>query len=130
MRRFAAGSADRAVQSRPPVAAEYPDASAVLAKAQHENFPVALRILPSALRRRLETIYGFARLVDDVGDEIAGDREAALDELEADLDRAFAGHAQHPLLQRVTVFVRETGATKEPFLRLIEANRLDQRKSS
>jgi phytoene/squalene synthetase len=81
------------------------------------------------LRRRLETIYGFARLVDDIGDEIAGDRNAALDELEADLDRAFAGNARHPLLQRVSVFVRETGATKEPFLRLIGANRLDQRKS-
>jgi phytoene/squalene synthetase len=105
-------------------------ASAVLAKAQHENFPVALRILPSTLRRRLETIYGFARLVDDIGDELPGDREAALDDVEADLDRAFAGEAHHPLLQRVTSFVRETGATKEPFLRLIEANRLDQRKST
>lgn len=109
--------------------ADYPDAPAVLAKAQHENFPVALRILPPTLRRRLETIYGFARLVDDVGDEIDADREAALDELEADLHRAFAGEARHPLLQRVTRFVRETGATEEPFLRLIEANRLDQRKS-
>jgi len=105
-------------------------ASAVLAKAQHENFPVALRVLPQTLRRRLETIYGFARLVDDTGDELAGDRNAALDELEADLHRAFVGEARHPLLQRVTVFVRETGATKEPFLRLIEANRLDQRKTA
>ena len=110
-------------------AAGYPNPSAVLAKAQHENFPIALRILPRTLRRRLETIYGYARLVDDIGDEIPGDREAALDELEADLDRAFAGRAEHPLLQRVTTFVQETGATKEPFLRLIEANRLDQRKT-
>lgn len=110
-------------------ATDHPDASAVLAKAKHENFPVALRILPPTLRRRLETIYGFARLVDDIGDEIPGDRNAALDELEADLHRAFAGEARHPLLQRVTVFVRETGATEQPFLRLIEANRLDQRKS-
>jgi phytoene/squalene synthetase len=107
----------------------HPNASAVIAKAQHENFPVALRILPRTLRRRLETIYGFARLVDDIGDELPGDRDAALDELEADLHRAFAGDARHPLLQRVTRFVRETGATEEPFLRLIEANRLDQRKT-
>jgi phytoene/squalene synthetase len=110
-------------------AADHPSASAVLAKAQHENFPVALRILPRTLRRRLETIYGFARLVDDIGDEIPGDRDVALDEVEADLDRAFEGRAHHPLLQRVTTFVRETGASKEPFLRLIEANRLDQRKT-
>ena len=110
-------------------AAGYPNASAVLDKAQHENFPVALRVLPRSLRRRLETIYGFARLVDVIGDEYTGDRDTALDEVEADLDRAFAGNAEHPLLQRVTRFVRETGAPKEPFLRLIEANRLDQRKT-
>ena len=110
-------------------AAGYPNTSAVLAKAQHENFPVALRILPPTLRRRLETIYGYARLVDDIGDEIPGDRNAALDEIEADLQRAFAGNARPPLLQRVTRFVRVTGATEAPFLRLIEANRLDQRKA-
>jgi squalene synthase HpnC len=105
---------------------EQPGAPAILEKARHENFPVALRVLPGALRTRLETIYGFARLVDDLGDEYAGDRDAALDWLELDLDRAFAGHAEHPLLQRVTTFVRETHVTREPFLRLIEANRQDQ----
>jgi squalene synthase HpnC len=112
------------------VATEQPDASAVLAKAQHENFPVALRILPRTLRRRLEAIYGFARLVDDIGDDLDGDRDAALDRLEVDLHRAFAGDAEQPLLQHVAEFTRETGASEEPFLRLIEANRLDQRKSA
>ena len=107
-------------------AVEQPSASAILAKAQHENFPVALRFLPRTLRRRLETIYGFARLVDDLGDEYDGDRNAALDWLEADLERAFDGRAEHPLLRHVTVFVRETGVTRDPFQRLIEANRQDQ----
>jgi Phytoene/squalene synthetase len=32
------------------------------------------------------------------------------------------------LLQRLTVFIQETGVTPDPFLRLIEANRIDQRK--
>ena len=81
------------------------------------------------LRTRLETIYGFARLVDDAGDEAGGDRSVLLDELEADLRRAFAGEAEHPLMQRVTPFVRETGVDEQPFLRLIEANRIDQRKA-
>lgn len=107
-------------------AVEQPSASAILAKAQHENFPVALFILPPALRRKLRTIYGFARLVDDLGDEYEGDRNTALDWLEQDLDRAFAGRAEHPLLQRVTALVRETGVTRDPFVRLIEANRQDQ----
>ena len=109
---------------------DVPAAEPVLAKARHENFPVALRVLPRTLRRRLEAIYGFARLVDDIGDELPGDREAALDWLEDDLRRAFRGEAEHPLLQRVTVLARETGVGDEPFRRLIEANRIDQRKTA
>ena len=105
---------------------EQPGAPAILEQAKHENFPVALRVLPGALRTRLETIYGFARLVDELGDEYTGDRNAALDWLELDLDRAFEGRAEHPLLQRVTTFVRETHVTRDPFVRLIEANRQDQ----
>src|SRR5262249_60704470 len=77
-------------------------ADEVLAQAAHENFPVALRVLPPAERRRLEAIYGYARLVDDAGDVYEGDRSALLDWIEADLDRAYAGRAEHPLLQRVS----------------------------
>ena len=57
------------------------------------------------VRRQLEAIYGFARLVDDAGDLHEGDRGALLDWIEADLDRAFAGRAEHPLLQRVSALV-------------------------
>ena len=42
---------------------------AVAAKASAENFPVALRVLPSRWRAHLTALYGFARLVDDIGDE-------------------------------------------------------------
>ena len=106
--------------------AEDLDAPAILGQARHENFPVAVRVLPRRLRRRLETIYGFARLVDDLGDELEGDRNAALDWLEQDLERAFRGEARHPLLQRVTPLAGELELTPEPFRRLIEANRRDQ----
>lgn len=104
-----------------------PPADEILAKAAHENFPVALGFLPPAARRRLEAIYGFARLVDDAGDLYTGDRDALLDSIEADLERAFAGCAEHPLLQRVSAVVADLSLPREPFLRLIEANRVDQR---
>jgi squalene synthase HpnC len=42
---------------------------AVAAKASGENFPVALRMLPRSVRAHLTAFYGFARLVDDIGDE-------------------------------------------------------------
>jgi len=88
----------------------------VLAKAAHENFPVALFVLPRGTRQRLRDIYGYARLVDDAGDLAEGDREALLDWIEADLDRG-----EHPLIARVRDLPRG------PLLRLIEANRQDQR---
>jgi squalene synthase HpnC len=98
----------------------------ILAKSARENFPVALGFLPPAERRRLEAIYGFARLVDDAGDLFAGDRVALLDWIEADLDRAYEGRAEHPLMQRVSTLVRDLTLPRGPFIRLIEANRQDQ----
>ena len=110
-----------------PAAGEIPDAVAVLARAGGENFPVAARILPARPRRHLMAIYGFARLADDIGDEAPGDRLASLDWLEAELAAAAAGTATHPLLQALTPTLRELDLPLEPFRRLIEANRQDQR---
>jgi squalene synthase HpnC len=104
-----------------------PTAEAVMARAQGENFPVASRVLPRRVRSHLLAVYGFARLVDELGDSAQGDRLVALDWLEADLDRAFQGRAQHPLLARLAPTLRECALPREPFARLIEANRVDQR---
>ncbi len=107
-----------------------PSADAVMARAATENFPVAGRLLAPAVRGDLRAIYGFARLVDELGDSVVGDRLAALDWLEAELDRAFAGAAEHPLLVRLQPTLARGQLTREPFVRLIEANRVDQRVSS
>ncbi|MDT0381589.1 squalene synthase HpnC [Streptomyces sp. DSM 42041] len=128
---------------------------AVLDKAAHENFPVAPRMLPKAWRRDLMAVYGYARLVDDIGDgdlapgghdaallgvgpESAHDRLALLDAFEADLYRALhaatgrpdttgAGPPRHPLLAALVPTVRAHALGPEPFLGLIEANRQDQK---
>jgi squalene synthase HpnC len=99
---------------------------AVLGRIGRENFPVALRWLPRALRRDLIAIYGAARLIDEAGDAARGDRAALLDALEDDLLAAFAGEARHPLLRRLTPLAAAHGLSPDPFLRLIAANRLDQ----
>ena len=56
------------------------------------------------------------------------DRQA-LDWVEAELDRAFAGAQTHPLLIALQATLRARSLPREPFVRLIEANRLDQRVS-
>ncbi|MFI8090081.1 squalene synthase HpnC [Streptomyces sp. NPDC086080] len=119
---------------------------ATLDKAAAENFPVAPFFLPRSWRDDLMAVYGFARLVDDIGDgdlapggadarllgvpaEEAADRLALLDAFEADLRRVFdpsGPQPGHPLLRRLLPTVRRHALTPEPFLGLIAANRQDQ----
>jgi squalene synthase HpnC len=109
-----------------------PSPHAVMARAHSENFPVASRVLSRRARADLLAIYGFARLVDELGD-CGGEpaqRLAALDWVEAELDRAFAGRAEHPLLIALTPTLARCALPREPFARLIEANRTDQRVAS
>ncbi|MFF8262365.1 squalene synthase HpnC [Streptomyces virginiae] len=121
--------------------------SATLDKATAENFPVAPAFLPRAWRDGLMAVYGYARLVDDIGDgdlapggrdaallgldpAAVDDRLAMLDAFETDLLRVFGsadGLPRHPLLLALQPVVRAHGLTPEPFLALIEANRQDQR---
>ncbi len=130
-----------------------------MGRAAGENFPVASRVLGRRMRAHLLALYGFARLADELGDgstspqamtdvavaaptspqamtDVAAaaptptQRLAALDELERDLDRAYRGEARHPLLRRLQPTLHECGLPREPFVRLIEANRVDQRVSS
>ena len=93
-----------------------------------ENFPVVLRAVPARPRAHLLAVYGFARLVDDIGDEYDGDRLAALDWVEEELHRVRRGGATHPVMVQLTPLLTELDIDDEPFMALIEANRLDQRK--
>ncbi len=99
----------------------------VAARARTENFPVASLLFPRRLRPHLRAVYGFARLVDMLGDELEGDRLEALDELERELELCYSGAATWPVLQALQPTIRAFDLPREPFRRLIEANRMDQR---
>jgi len=99
---------------------------AILPRASRENFPVALRWLPRERRDALMAVYGFARLADQIGDAYSGDRRAALDALETELEAAFRGAARHRLLVDLEPWIERHDLPPGPFHRLIEANRLDQ----
>src|SRR5437867_882746 len=40
-----------------------------LARSHYENFPVASRLLPRAMRPHVAAVYAFARVADDIADE-------------------------------------------------------------
>jgi squalene synthase HpnC len=118
------------------VPAGMPSTHAVMERAKGENFPVAAKVLSRADRRHLLAIYGFARLADELGDELGDaygrplgspDRLVALDWLEGEVGCAYTGNARHPLLVRLQQTLVECELPRAAFIRLIEANRLDQR---
>ncbi|GAA0400647.1 squalene synthase HpnC [Microbispora corallina] len=95
---------------------------------RRENFPVASLLLPRSVRRHLLAVYGFARRVDDIGDEAPpGERRELLDAVDADLRRLYAGRPPHLGVVRVLApTVRACAVPAEPFHHLVEANRRDQ----
>jgi squalene synthase HpnC len=62
-----------------------------LAQSHYENFPVASRLLPAAMRPHVAAVYAFARVADDFADEgsaSACERQARLREWQTRLHRA------------------------------------------
>src|SRR5712691_1085607 len=102
------------------------EAAAVARRARTENFPIASLLFPRPLRPHLRAVYGFCRLVDILGDEVEGDRLAALDELEREVDACFGGEPTWPVLRVLQPTIRACGLPREPFVRLIDCNRQDQ----
>src|ERR1700761_3563522 len=98
------------------------------AQAPDENFPVAMRILPARYRRHLMALYGFARLTDDIGDEVAADeRMRLLDELEADVDRIYDGTPPRlAAMRELRITVAECAVPAQPLRDPIHANRQEQ----
>jgi squalene synthase HpnC len=82
-------------------------------------------LAPRQARPHLRAIYGFARLVDNLGDEAEGDRGALLDALERELE----GPPRTEIMKRLHATIAACDLPREPLRRLIEANRIDQRKT-
>lgn len=122
-----------------------------LAKSHYENFTVGSLLIPKKLRRHVYAIYAYCRWVDDIGDEplsyisdseaaagwsMAGELSASdeqekkldlLDRWEEELEQCYSGSPSHPGMMALQDTVRTLDIPKEPFLKLIEANRMEQR---
>jgi len=114
-----------------------------LARAHGENFTVLSVLAPRVLRTHLAVVYAYCRAVDDLGDEgrlpleLAGRSDMAvppgaqrivlLDSFERQLDLAYGGRPESPLFVGLAATAAEFDLPVEPFRRLVEANRMDQR---
>ena len=97
-----------------------------LAKTHYENFTVGSWFLPNNAKRYLYAVYAFCRSVDDLGDEFEGDRLKALDLWAQEIDRCYDGVPRHPYMVALQDTIRTFDIPREPFDRLLQANRMDQ----
>jgi len=97
-----------------------------LARTHYENFTVGSWLLPRDRLRDVCAVYAFCRMVDDLGDEAPGDRLHLLDLWEEDLRRCYEGTPRHPYLIALQQTIRRHDIPITPFMKLIQANRMDQ----
>ena len=96
------------------------------ARAHDENFTVVSWFLPARLRPHFHAVYAFCRWTDDLGDEAQGDRVQLLNAWEEELRACCAGRRDRPLFVALGHTIDRFAIPSELFLRLIEANRMDQ----
>jgi len=113
----------------PPSLAAARAACMELTRTHYENFTLVSLLVPRRMRVHVAALYAFCRTVDDIGDEAPGDRVALLDRFEEELKRAYSGTPRHPVIGALKETIEQFSLPQEPFLKLIEANRIDQRKN-
>src|SRR5438105_5286579 len=67
-----------------------------LARSHYENFTIASWLMPRAMRRHMHAIYAYARIADDFADEEQSIPK--LDQWQRELEAAYAGASQHPVM--------------------------------
>ena len=110
----------------PDIGSAY-EACQQLAADSYENFNVGSRFIKRRLRPHFYSVYAFCRLVDDLGDEVEGDRLDLLNRWEDELHLCYSGSPKLIWFQALQRTIDQFDIPPEPFLRLIEANRRDQR---
>jgi squalene synthase HpnC len=100
-----------------------------LARAHHENFPVASTFLPERLRPHIFALYAFVRTADDIADEpaYAGRRPEELDRWDDLLHRVYHGEADHPIFYALRETVKTCDLPINPLRDILMAFRMDLR---
>ena len=94
-----------------------------LATTHYENFHVVSFLLPKHLHQDFYNVYAYCRSADDLADEIPDTAESLrqLNGWRAELDRMYAGEADHPVFVALKGTVAKYGIPKQPFADLIRA---------
>ena len=108
-------------------ASPVPDQTGAPGAAQRSSFYAGMRVLPRPEREAMYAIYGFCRVVDDIADDLAGDRTSRAAELDGwmvDLARLYAG-GDGGRAAFLAPHVRRFGLAKADFEAVIDGMAMD-----
>jgi len=99
-----------------------------LAETHYENFHVASRLLPRALRPHFCAVYAYCRWADDLADEVADSEQSLtlLDWWEEQLRECYAGRTSHPVFVALQQTIAQFSIPMRPFADLLIAFRQDR----
>jgi len=97
-----------------------------IARSHYENFSIGTLMLPRSIKPDLFAIYAFCRKTDDIGDAAKGDRLKALDSWEHQVLDFKNTVSKDPILIALHETIKRFSIPIVPFLKLIQANRMDQ----
>lgn len=97
------------------------------ASAARSSFTYSFRLLPPEKRRAITALYAFCREVDDAVDECSDPQVAAakLAWWQAEVDRMFAGQAQHPVTRALAPAVTRYKLSAEHFQEILDGMAMD-----
>lgn len=102
-----------------------------IAKESKSSFYYAFNLLHEKKRDAMNTVYAFCRKTDDIVDETNESQDVKYDKLRKwriEFERAFTGHSEFPLLNKLGKTISNFNIPLDPFFELIKGMEMDLQK--
>lgn len=99
-----------------------------IAKKSKSSFYYAFNLLPAEKREAMNTVYAFCRKTDDIVDETAEPDYVKYEKLRKwrlEFEKAFSGHSNYPLLNKLGKTISNFNIPLDPFFELIKGMEMD-----
>ncbi len=99
-----------------------------IAKKSKSSFYYAFNLLPAEKRDAMNTVYAFCRKTDDIVDTTADPSHIKFERLRKwrlEFEKAFSGHSNYPLLNKLGKTISNFNIPLDPFFELIKGMEMD-----
>lgn len=102
-----------------------------ISKNSKSSFYYAFNLLPEEKRDAMNVVYAFCRKTDDIVDETNDSQDVKYEKLRKwriEFEKAFAGHSEFPLLNKLGKTISNFNIPLDPFFELIKGMEMDIQK--